>query len=325
LYSDDNWIDSPKLYLGQEGIGKSNGKTYLSISSYKPVENPQSYAYGYTDIAQYIPSWNDYSNIKMYGDGIMRIAPVNKLEITTNFVDGQWAGEDERTLAEFGSSASTYYDGYLDIGAIVNHNKNDMGLILEHVREGVYTAVRVNVDSNLNRYFRPCVDNNTECGSSGYRWSKCFSANGFLQTSDSRHKAITDDTDIRDCFNMVKNTKIYNYVMLDKNKEKMDDFERIQCTLANVGQEASVQVGMMAQDLLKYKCGKQIVVHENIKDEDGNIVDDVYSINPYPLTSAVMGGLQYEIKQREELLNIVLDLCQTISDLQQRIKDLEEK
>jgi hypothetical protein len=113
--------------------------------------------------------------------------------------------------------------------------------------------------------------------------------------------------------------------MLDKNKEKMDDFERIQCTLANVGQEASVQVGMMAQDLLKYKCGKQIVVHENIKDEDGNIVDDVYSINPYPLTSAVMGGLQYEIKQREELSNIVLDLYQTILDLQQRIKDLEEK
>ena len=325
LYSNDIWTDSPKLYLGQEGIGESSGKTYFSLNSYKGVSNPQGHPSGYTDIAQYIPSLNDWSNIKMFGDGVMRIAPVNKLEITTNFVDNQWAGTSERTLAEFGSSSSSYYDGYLDIGAIANHDKNNNGLILEHNRLGAYTAVRVHVDSNLDRYFRPCIDNNTECGSSGYRWSKCWSANGFFQTSDSRHKAVTDDTDIRDCFDMVKNTKIYNYVMLDKNKEKMDDFERIQCTLANVGQEASVQVGMMAQDLLKYKCGKQIVVHEDIKDEDGNIVDDVYSINPYPLTSAVMGGLQYEIKQREELSNIVLDLCQTILDLQQRIKDLEEE
>ena len=324
IQSNETWTDAPKIYLGQEGIGESSGKTFFGISSYKANENPQSYAHGYTDISQYVPYLNHYTNIKLYGDGGMRLSPLTKLEITTNCVDTQYAGTGERKLAEFSSSSSDYYDGHLDIGAVTNHDRNSWGLVLEHNRQGTYTAVRVNVDTNFNRFFRPCVDNNTSLGSSGYRWSKCWSANGFFQTSDSRHKAITDDTDIRDCFDMIKNTKIYNYVMLDKNKEKMEEFERIQCTLANVGQEACVQVGMMAQDLLKYKCGKQIVVHENIKDEDGNIVDDVYNINPYPLTSAVMGGLQYEIKQREELSNIVLDLYQTILDLQQRIKDLEK-
>ena len=104
----------------------------------------------------------------------------------------------------------------------------------------------------------------------------------------------------------------------------MTQIELAESALFNVGEESSVQIGVMAQDLLNYKCGKQIVVHEDIKDDDGNIVDDIYSVNAYPFASAVMGGLQYEIKQREELSNIVLNLCQTVLDLQQRIEDLEE-
>lgn len=36
--------------------------------------------------------------------------------------------------------------------------------------------------------FRPSVDNSTQCGSSSFRWSAVYAANGAIQTSDKRYK-----------------------------------------------------------------------------------------------------------------------------------------
>ena len=330
LRSNDGYV-SPMLSLSADAIG-TTAYDGFSINMYKRNNNPSSSTIDYMDMSYLVSSMGDYSNLKMFGDGNIRISPVKDLEISTNYYNGSYNNPNgyEYVIAKFTSVSSKYYNSRLEIDAIVNTDmtSNGQGLILEDSRDGVYSAVSVYANpSTGQRTFRPVTEQSGTVynGTSNALWKVVWSANGTIQTSDRRYKAITDDTDIYDCFKMVKNTKLHNYVMLDKNKEKMTQIELAESALFNVGEESSVQIGVMAQDLLNYKCGKQIVVHGNIEDDDGNVVDDIYSVNAYPFASAVMGGLQYEIKQREELSNIVLDLCQTILDLQQRIEDLEEK
>ena len=330
LRNNDGYV-SPMLSLSADAIG-TTAYDGFSINMYKRNNNPSSSTVDYMDMSYLVSSMGDYSNLKIFGDGNIRIAPVKNLEISTNYYNGSYNNPNgyEYVIAKFASSSSGYYNARLEIDAIVNTDmsSNGQGLVLEDSRGGVYSSVTVYVNpSTGQRTFRPVTGQTGTVynGTSNALWKVVYSANGTIQTSDRRYKAITDDTDIYDCFKMVKNTKLHNYVMLDKNKEKMTQIELAESALFNVGEESSVQIGVMAQDLLNYKCGKQIVVHEDIKDDDGNVVDDIYSVNAYPFASAVMGGLQYEIKQREELSNIVLDLCQTILDLQQRIEDLEEK
>ena len=329
LRSNDGYI-SPMLSLSADAIG-TTAYDGFSINMYKRNNNPSSSTVDYMDMAYLVSSMDDYSNLKMFGDGNIKISPVKDLEISTNYYKGSYDNPSgyEYVIAKFTSSSSSYYNARLEIDAIANTDMsgNAQGLVFEDSRNGKYTSVTVYVNpSTGERSFRPVtgISGTVYNGTSNALWKAVYSSNGTIQTSDSRYKAITDDADIYDCFKMVKDTKLYNYVMLDKNKEKMTQIELAESALFNVGEESSIQVGVMAQDLLKYKCGKQIVVHEDIKDDDGNIVDDIYSVNAYPFASAVMGGLQYEIKQREELSNIVLDLYQTILDLQQRIEDLEE-
>ena len=330
LRNNDGYV-SPMLSLSADAIG-TTAYDGFSINMYKRNNNPSSSTIDYMDMSYLVSSMGDYSNLKMFGDGNIRIAPVKDLEISTNYYNGSYNNPNgyEYVIAKFTSSPSPFYNARLEIDAIVNTDmsSNGQGLVLEDSRGGVHSTVTVYVNpSTGQRTFRPATDQTGTVynGTSNALWKVVYSANGTIQTSDRRYKAITDDTDIYDCFKMVKNTKLHNYVMLDKNKEKMTQIELAESALFNVGEESSVQIGVMAQDLLNYKCGKQIVVHEDIKDDDGNVIDDIYSVNAYPFASAVMGGLQYEIKQREELSNIVLNLCQTILDLQQRIKDLEEK
>ena len=330
LRSNDGYI-SPMLSLSADAIGTTSYDGF-SINMYKRNNNPSSSTVDYMDMSYLVSSMGDYSNLKMFGDGNIRISPVKDLEISTNYNNGSYDNPNgyEYVIAKFTSSPSSYYNARLEIDAIANTDMsgNEQGLVFEDNRNGKYTSVTIYVNpSTGERAFRPvpAITGTVYNGTSNALWKLVYSANGTIQTSDRRYKAITDDTDIYDCFKMVKNTKLHNYVMLDKNKEKMTQIELAESALFNVGEESSVQIGVMAQDLLNYKCGKQIVVHEDIKDDDGNIVDDIYSVNAYPFASAVMGGLQYEIKQREELSNIVLNLCQTVLDLQQRIEDLEEK
>ena len=330
LRNNDGYV-SPMLSLSADAIG-TTAYDGFSINMYKRNNNPSSSTIDYMDMSYLVSSMGDYSNLKMFGDGNIRISPVKNLEISTNYYNGSYNNPNgyEYVIAKFTSSPSGYYNARLEIDAIVNTDmsSNGQGLVLEDSRGGSWSTVSVYVNpSTGQRTFRPVTAQSGTIynGTANALWKVVYSSNGTIQTSDSRYKAITDDADIYDCFKMVKNTKLHNYVMLDKNKEKMTQIELAESALFNVGEESSVQIGVMAQDLLNYKCGKQIVVHEDIKDDDGNVIDDIYSVNAYPFASAVMGGLQYEIKQREELSNIVLNLCQTILDLQQRIKDLEEK
>ena len=69
------------------------------------------------------------------------------------------------------------------------------------------------------------------------------------------------------------------------------------------------QMGLIAQDLLKYECGEYILDYE----------DDVYGINDNQLLQATMGALQEEIRLRDEQIE---ELKQDIEDLKQCVKML---
>ena len=59
-------------------------------------------------------------------------------------------------------------------------------------------------------------------------------------------------------------------------------------------------MGVMAQDVQKYKCSKYILVEGEYDRADGT-KDTMLSINPYGFTIAVMGALKVEIQKRELL------------------------
>lgn len=152
---------------------------------------------------------------------------------------------------------------------------------------------------------------NLYIGYSDKRWKMVYATNGTIQTSDKRHKAIIDNTNNEDCFNMVKNTDVFSYVMLNKSKNEMTDFERVEETLMNSGNEENIQMGIMAQDILNYDCSKYILTHSEFTDEETGEQKDYYGINDYAFTSSIMAALKQEITYREEL--------------EEKVKTLEER
>lgn len=180
----------------------------------------------------------------------------------------------------------------------------------------VQGAFHTRGDSNdlwFERHLMPASWQNANLyiGWSDKRWKLIYATNGTIQTSDKRHKAIIDNTNNEDCFNMVKNTDVYSYVMLDKSKNEMTEFERIETTLMNSGNEENIQMGIMAQDILNYDCSKYILTHSEFTDEETGEQKDYYGINDYAFTSSIMAALKQEIAYREEL--------------EEKVKTLEER
>ena len=180
----------------------------------------------------------------------------------------------------------------------------------------VQGAFHTRGDSNdlwFERHLMPASWQNANLyiGWSDKRWKLIYATNGTIQTSDKRHKAIIDNTNNEDCFNMVKNTDVYSYVMLDKSKNEMTEFERIEATLMNSGNEENIQMGIMAQDILNYDCSKYILTHSEFTDEETGEQKDYYGINDYAFTSSIMAALKQEITYREEL--------------EEKVKTLEER
>ena len=168
-------------------------------------------------------------------------------------------------------------------------------------------------DSNdiwFERSVKPATWSNSvlDLGASGQRWRNIWASNGTIQTSDKRHKAIVDNIDNQDCFNMVKNTDIFSYVMLDKNKEEMDEFERIEAILMNSGSDENIKMGIMAQDILDYDCSKYVLTYSEYTDEKTGETKNYYGVDAYALSSAIMGALKYEIQKRELLEEKIVKL-----------------
>ena len=81
-------------------------------------------------------------------------------------------------------------------------------------------------------------------------------------------------------------------------------------------------MGIMAQDIQKYACSKQILVEGEYEKEDGT-TDTMLSVNPYNLVSAVMGALQEDIKKQEVLEKRVDTLELENQNLKQELAELK--
>lgn len=161
---------------------------------------------------------------------------------------------------------------------------------------------------------RPNNSGGIENGTSAYKWKVVYASNGTVQTSDERFKVKRGLVDTEDCFDMVKNTDLFKYVMLDQDKTTLSKTRLGKMALENEGDDVKLQMGVIAQDLQKYKCGKHILVEGEFERADGTM-DTMLHINPYNFTTAIMGALKEEIRLREE----------SDADKEQRIEKLEQE
>lgn len=217
---EDNYV-IPKLVMGANGYTKNDN--YFGIVTYKGNDNPQETSSAYVDIYYHELSHDDYSNIKMYSDGNIRISPVRNLEITTNYVNAAYEDMVEHRIALFSTSATDEFNSNLQIGAVVNHS-NGNGLVLsDRYRDLPWgsssgnsskrTSIRIQTDSNGNKFVRP-IDGNAdiELGSASFPFKNVitsagvYSSNGVyvseIQTMDLHEEPITAD-------NILDNIYIY--------------------------------------------------------------------------------------------------------------------
>lgn len=198
-------------------------------------------------------------------------------------------------------------DGWIDNGnsGIVANTIRSAGinvLIGGNDTDGTYTG-----DVVFMTNMRPTNERNIRIGSYNYKFSECWVTAGAFNTSDERCKTNIETFDIQDCFNMVKNTEVKSYTLLFGDKTKMSDNELQTATVGQESKSAYQQLGIIAQDIVDYKCSDYILVQDN--------PEDLYAINPYNLTSAVMGALKVEIQKREELEERVKQLAEEVKAL----------
>ena len=219
--------------------------------------------------------------------------------------DSSWSSAN----SSLGTSVWRFASGYIK-EVHCNGLKNDLG--------DLWLSSKAN-DSNATIYIQtkwlcPSDTVYTYLGSSGHRWHSVWASNGSIQTSDERFKVKQGFTDIEECYEMIKDTDIYNYIMLNQNKEDLSKNRLGKLALTNSQEQVNVHMGIMAQDIQKYKCSKQILVEGEYERADGS-TDTMLSVNPYGLTTAVMGALKVEIQKRELLEEKITKLESLVEQL----------
>lgn len=219
--------------------------------------------------------------------------------------DSSW----DSANSALGTSAWRFANGYVK-EVYCNGLKNDLGdLWLSSKPNDSNSAIYIQ-----SKWLCPSSTVYSYLGSSGYRWHTVWASNGTIQTSDERFKVKQGFTDIEECYEMVKDTDIYNYIMLNQNKEDLSKNKLGKLALSNSQEQVNVHMGIMAQDIQKYKCSKQILVEGNYERADGS-TDTMLSVNPYGLTTAVMGALKVEIQKRELLEEKITKLESLVEQL----------
>lgn len=219
--------------------------------------------------------------------------------------DSSW----DSANSALGTSAWRFANGYVK-EVYCNGLKNDLGdLWLSSKPNDSNSAIYIQ-----SKWLCPSSTVYSYLGSSGYRWHTVWASNGTIQTSDERFKVKQGFTDIEECYEMVKDTDIYNYVMLNQNKEDLTKNRLGKLALSNSQEQVNIHMGIMAQDIQKYKCSKQILVEGEYERADGS-TDTMLSVNPYGLTTAVMGALKVEIQKRELLEEKITKLESLVEQL----------
>lgn len=252
--------------------------------------------------------------------------------MTANGDVNNWVRTTKNGIIPYQSANSSWGSANSDIGTTswrfanayikeirANGVNNDLGDLWLSAKSGTNT---VYIQS---KWMCPAYNATTYLGSSGYRWHSVWSANGNIQTSDERFKVKRGFANIDDCFEMVKDVQLYKYTMLNENKEDLTKKQLGRMAMKCEEDEAKVHIGIMAQDLQKYECGKQILVEDKYEKANGT-EDTLLSLNPLDMTMAVMGGLKKEIEIREQevqsLTNQVENLTKEVAELKAMVQQL---
>ena len=183
--------------------------------------------------------------------------------------------------------------------SVYNTDNGIASLFYRNMSTSIEKGVGVKASSSTSGYFIPSHNNQLSCGTASYKWTYIYATNGTIQTSDERFKIKRGYADTNDCYDMVKNTQLYNYTMLGENKENLSQNRLGKLAMARNEDETNVHIGVMAQDLQNYECGKKILVEGEYEKQDGT-KDTMLHINPLDMSMAILGGLQKEIQIRDE-------------------------
>ena len=320
----DDGYEACRLALSSTGLTKGTDN-YIVIQPYNKNANPQSYAYPYVDIAYRCTGFagedgkSDVSNIKMYGDGVMRLSPIKKLEITTNYTGGNYGGSGERDICQLGSSSSDYYPTYLDLRGCIRNTQSNHGLIIGAKRtdNGNTFYARAVVYSDGYRTFapvRPTSDNVPHyLGSGSYRWQTVYSVNSLNTSSDitlkENIKYLCDTPNAR----AIKNN--------DLCIQDMYDFIRDDLFLTSYNwiedPEKEEKLGFIAQDIVNTKVGEKIIICNRDRDDtlgydSGNFEATIagalkVNINKTEIMQKEIDTLKNEIAQLKEIINNLVD------------------
>ena len=263
--------------------------TYAGYKIYTSYEKPTPADIG---ASKALTTVNGYQGFTL-NDGTTS----NWIRTTTNgIIPYQTANSSwDSANSALGTSAWRFSNGYIK-EVYCNGLKNDLGdLWLSSKPNDSNSAIYIQ-----SKWLCPSSAVYSYLGSSGYRWHTVWASNGTIQTSDERFKIKQGFADIEECYEMIKDTDIYNYIMLNQNKEDLSKNKLGKLALSNSQEQVNVHMGIMAQDIQKYKCSKQILVEGDYERADGS-TDTMLSVNPYGLTTAIMGALKVEIQKRELL------------------------
>ncbi|MDQ0149117.1 phage tail spike protein [Eubacterium multiforme] len=284
-WSSDNVKDAPRLGLAPNGFnGNSN---YFVMTAFRKGQNPQDTG-DYLDMAYRVNRYNDYSNIKMYDNGDIRIAALRDLEITTNSVSNKYEDGNERRLAVFSTSSASAFNSYLAVGCVRNFD-NGNGLILaddKPNRAGI--RIQVSTDSSNDKYFRSLSDGDVLLGSPSFRWYRGYfkyapniSSHRHLKTNISKYNDIQ-------AYEGIKNINLYTF-----NLKKFDKNGNV------IGYDTEVSFGSMIDELPMLCCDTN----------DTNLIKT--GVDMYGYTSYAISALKIAIDKIEKLEKEIEDLKKT--------------
>ena len=320
----DDGYEACRLALSSTGVKRASDN-YLVIQPYNKNANPQSYAYPYVDIAYRCQGFagddgrSDVSNIKMYGDGVMRLSPIKKLEITTNFSAGSYTGSGEKDIAQFGSSSSDYYPTYFDLRGCIRNTQSNHGLIIGAKRtdgNGNTFYARAVVYSDGFRTFapvRPTSDNVPHyLGSGSYRWKTVYSENSLNTSSDRTLKEniqyLSATPNVRALSNSDLNIyDLYNFIR--------DDLYLASYNWIN-DPEGEEKLGFIAQDIVDTKVGEKIIVCNRDR-------DDTLGYDNGNFEATIAGALKVNILNSEATQKEVNELKNKVSELEELVNELK--
>ena len=296
----DIWADrdcsttTERLWLGA-------GKNAITITSYG-----QNTANGYVK----------YNGNPMYHEG-------NVYQTLSNAYSGRDVGSSQslRKIHSYnlynksllnGDGTSSAYGGYWSVLHWGNGTAGSAELAIDWTAsgKGFYMRSLRDVDDNW------------------WKWKRIPNSDWNLDsTSDERYKRAISDVSTEDCYNMVKNIELHSYLLLTEEeryrveKGELDVDELFLQTVTSEGIHHNLQMGVLAQDMLKYGCGTYVVNQDVLRDENGETISDRYGIDAYNYASAILGGLQEEIKVRDEQYE---ELKKENEDLKARLDRLEQ-